>query len=706
MRYHFGPFILDTDKVVLIDGNDLVPLTRKRYDILLMLVTNAGRLLTKNEILQQVWPDQDVEEGNLSNQIHSIRRLLRDDPRNPTVIITVQGFGYRFQPEVTVVNDSVTPPVAEVNTGRLDEMSRNKQVWLIVAGLLAILLIAAIIGVLVLVRSQRLASWEMPLPIQLTAYPGVEQYPALSPDGHFIAYTWDGGDINNRDIYIQQTNGGKQVRVTTNPGADLQPVWSPDGLQLAFQRVDEKAGSPNHLIIVPTLGGPERELARVDGGLDWSPDGKKLVVTGLAGAGGGMGLFIISVDGFVRQQITRQDAAGTIYDSTPRFSPDGRSVAFLRSKGNEDNHVTIVDLASGQIRELTKERYLIQPGSLSWDTDGTKILFISRQGGPGQLYQVGLNGDKATPVSSVPVPITSFSIERNGALLAYTSEVIDFRIEVYNLSSQKDQPCVINSTRADNFPQLSPDGSQLVFGSDRSGWDEIYQVNADCSKVRQLTNFRELGVGSPRWSPDGTRIVFDRRNRGDSDIYTIDLNGAQTARVSDSIGSNVLPFWAPGGEWIYYSSNRAIPRTAYQTWKVRVSGGEAVIVTPPGTNTRTCPILSPDGKTLYHSRNNRLVQFDLATGTESEVVELANLYVDRNWDIGKDAIYFFHYEAGPASSIERLDLRTRRITTLGRVVEATANGLYSLTVARDERRYAVSRPYVGLSDIMLVKNWR
>ena len=85
---------------------------------------------------------------------------------------------------------------------------------------------------------------------------------------------------------------------------------------------------------------------------------------------------------------------------------------------------------------------------------------------------------------------------------------------------------------------------------------------------------------------------------------------------------------------------------------------------------------------------------------------MANVYTGRNWDIGRQAIYFFHYESGPAPTIERLDLQTRRITKLATLVEATSTGLESLSVAKDERRFAVSRPYVGLSDIMLIKHWR
>ena len=183
VKYLFDSFTLDTNQKVLIEGSQRRHLTPKKFEILSMLVTNAGRLLTKSEILEQVWPDQIVEEGNLATHIHSIRQLLRDDPRNPRIIVTVQGFGYRFQPEVTVVTDWVDPPVLPAILDQSGEAPRRAFPRLLFPGLLAVLLVAVTIGSLVLTRFRAPASPAAPLPMQLTAYPGIEQYPTLSPDG-------------------------------------------------------------------------------------------------------------------------------------------------------------------------------------------------------------------------------------------------------------------------------------------------------------------------------------------------------------------------------------------------------------------------------------------------------------------------------------------------------------------------------------------
>ena len=71
MTYEFGPFLVDERERVLRCNGQLVPLIPKVFDILLVLVQNSGRVLTKNEMMSLVWPDTAVEESNLAQRLNS-----------------------------------------------------------------------------------------------------------------------------------------------------------------------------------------------------------------------------------------------------------------------------------------------------------------------------------------------------------------------------------------------------------------------------------------------------------------------------------------------------------------------------------------------------------------------------------------------------------------------------------------------------------
>src|SRR5262245_47628333 len=87
--YHFGPFQLDADQHVLMREGALVPLAPKVFETLLLLVQNSGRILTKEELLQLLWPDSFVEEGNLTQNIFVLRKVLGDDRNGNAFIQTV-----------------------------------------------------------------------------------------------------------------------------------------------------------------------------------------------------------------------------------------------------------------------------------------------------------------------------------------------------------------------------------------------------------------------------------------------------------------------------------------------------------------------------------------------------------------------------------------------------------------------------------------
>src|SRR5215831_10392785 len=98
--YRFGHFTLDpTERVLSCEGTP-VSLTPKAFDTLLCLVRNPGRMLTKDELLKQVWPDTFVEEVNLAVNISAIRKALGENPQDCRYIATVPGRGYRFIAEV------------------------------------------------------------------------------------------------------------------------------------------------------------------------------------------------------------------------------------------------------------------------------------------------------------------------------------------------------------------------------------------------------------------------------------------------------------------------------------------------------------------------------------------------------------------------------------------------------------------------------
>ena len=101
--YEFGPFRLEPSERKLLRGNEIVALTPKAFDTLVLLVRNSGHLIEKDELLRRLWPDSFVEEGSLSNNIFMLRKALGEDP---PFIETVPRRGYRFVGAVRQLPDA------------------------------------------------------------------------------------------------------------------------------------------------------------------------------------------------------------------------------------------------------------------------------------------------------------------------------------------------------------------------------------------------------------------------------------------------------------------------------------------------------------------------------------------------------------------------------------------------------------------------
>lgn len=160
--YHFDGFDLDSGRRLLSKDGETVALSPKAFDILCALVERRGDLVSKDELMKQVWPDAFVEDNNLTVNMTAIRRALGEKRGENRFIVTVPGRGYRFAAPVslngagakTEVNAPVQAPAstASVSSTELVSAPKNNQRW-IVRGLIGIILLAAIgVGGWMLVR--------------------------------------------------------------------------------------------------------------------------------------------------------------------------------------------------------------------------------------------------------------------------------------------------------------------------------------------------------------------------------------------------------------------------------------------------------------------------------------------------------------------------------------------------------------------------
>jgi Tol biopolymer transport system component len=462
----------------------------------------------------------------------------------------------------------------------------RKRLWpLAVAALAAVAVVAFLLYFLG--REQMLPP---PRIVPLTSFPGIEVDPAFSPDGNQVAFVWNGDKPDAADIYVMLIDGGRPLRLTQDPGPDRRPAWSPDGRRVAFLRL-RPGGSD--VFIVPALGGQERKVgdsAAGTTGLSWSPDGRFLAIVDRASPQENFAIFALSVDTGEKRRLTTPGPGES--DQGAAYSPDGRTLAFLRARNYPDIHLLSLT-EDGQPRgdpvRLTHDQRPIL--GIAWTPDGKNLVYSSQRGGAPALWRVRVAGGEPErlPVGGDDAFLPSVS--RDGRLV-YARAVEDTNI--WMASPDRPPQRSAASTRTENGPQFSPDGRRIAFASNRSGNEEIWLADADGSNTTQLTSMG--GAGSPRWSFDGRSIAFDASQSGQRDLYLIGIDGGSLRRLTAEPSDEVRPSWSRDGRWIYFASNRS---SAWEIWKMPSAGGAAVQVTRTGGREA---FESPDGKFVYFTR--------------------------------------------------------------------------------------------------------
>ncbi|HWR53809.1 MAG TPA: protein kinase [Bryobacteraceae bacterium] len=562
-------------------------------------------------------------------------------------------------------------------------------------------------GIFAVGRSNNMPA-ETPRIVPFTSFPGDESQPSFSPDGKKIAFVWS-GDGDNQDIYLSSIDGRGMVRITTDPAQDNGPAFSPDGRSLAFLRSSHKevalfvsAAAPRALHRKVADVFPSRvEAAGVEAvgrPVVWSPDGKYLAIGDRISASEPFSIFLIDVQTGSRTRITYPPAR-TIGDSNPAFSPDGRTISFIRAPSSGVSDVWVMPLDGGAAQRVTfnNRDTLTQV----WSPDGRFIVFSSNRTGAYNLWRVPAAGGTPERLNGIGLGASDPWYSQDGKTLAFTQFFLDTNIwRVDAAGREKPRPLIV-STQYDSSPQFSPDGKRIAFRSSRSGAHEIWVAGADGLGAEQLTRFAGPLTGTPRWSPDGKRIAFDSRPEGQADIWVIDSRGGAPRRVTTDTSEDVVASWSRDGNWLYFASHRT---GAWQSFRISPEGGAAEQVTKLGG---FAGFESPDGKHLYYAKGRSvpgLWRIDLATRREEPVLEQLKAGFWGYWAIADKGIYFVDQQPeGTGRGIYFFDLATRAVRKVIDLDKKPIIGDSALALSPDGRTLLYSQIDQSGSDIMLAE---
>jgi serine/threonine protein kinase len=415
---------------------------------------------------------------------------------------------------------------------------------------------------------------------RLTDLPGKETSPSISPDGTFFVYAKSEG--GNFDLFLQRVQGGNPINLTaSSPADDIQPAFSPNGQQIAFRSERDGGG----IFVMGATGESVRRLTDFGFNPSWSPDGREIAVATEEAVNPAARLSLsqiyqIDVATEARRSLNVQDGV------QPAWSPHGWRIAYWGVVPPRARRAIWTIPADGG-RPVTVVDDGFYNWSPAWSPDGNFLYFASTRGGSMNLWRVAID-ERSGELRGAPQPVTASSewsalpsLSRDGRFLLYATDHSRSFVERLHLNPETGQaegpPSLIyQGARAIRSCDVSPDGAWLVLRASFPQ-DDLLLVRSDGSgDVRQLTHGSDR-YRTPQWSPDGSQILFSSNRSGRYEAWTIRPDGSGLTQVTHLPGNQpvLYPFWSPDGRKIGF------------TWALQ--GTALLDLAAPGSSPRLLP---------------------------------------------------------------------------------------------------------------------
>ena len=628
--FEFGPYRLDTSERVLLRDGQPVPLTLKAFEVLLLLVENSGHIVAKDDLMNRVWANSFVEEGNLKVTVSMLRKALDDNHNGNRYVETVPRRGYRFVAEVQEVTTErvnfvlhertrKTLTIDEMGTahelpetqrpldnhGLLHKLKQHKLAFAVI-GVLALTFSTAIIFVSVNYIRPRLNARKPAPPfsnykIMPLTTSGRAGEAAISPDGKYVAYF--ASDGTNRTLWMRHISTASDMQVAGPPNVPIANLtFSPDGDYLYYIAEDEGEGGKgsNWLYQIPVLGGTPRKLtADIDSAVTLSPDSKQLGFLRGYAAQGEACVIVANSDGTGERKLATHHLGELFLNGPnvlgPAWSPDGEMIVFAFTDYRAG--ASGASLMAVRVKDGVEKLIVSGPwqtiGRIIWLRDGSGLVFIAAEQGSernGQIWHVSYPGGELRRITNDLLDYQNLSVSADStALVTVQNNQIS---NLWTTSNGFQDAAQISSSKSDALDGLAwtPDG-RVVYVSRANGQSQIWITNADGTDKKQIT-FDSSWKGRLSVSPDGRYVVFAARRNDLFNIWRMDIGGGNEVQLSRG-RQNGVPQITSDSRWVVYASFDGKPTL----WKVPITGGEPVQLTDYHSGLLA---MSPhDGQILY-----------------------------------------------------------------------------------------------------------
>ncbi len=247
-------------------------------------------------------------------------------------------------------------------------------------------------------------------------------------------------------------------------------------------------------------------------------------------------------------------------DTNPVWSPDGKTIAFAGQRsGNVEVYTMNPD--GTNVKRLTFAIAADTPHG--WSPDGRTIYFHSSRDRNQEIYSMNADGSNQTRLTDNPANDSVPTASPDGTKIIFASNRDSNDVELYTMNPDgSNQTRLTESPGSDTRPDWSPDGGEIIWSSQRTFVTgsttardaEIYKMNADGTEIVRLTDnstndpttaLNESLDQNPAWSPDGTKIVFDSNRSGDQEVYTMNADGSGVTRLTDAASVDAGCDWQP-----------------------------------------------------------------------------------------------------------------------------------------------------------------